>query len=277
MLKTNKGFMHKPLASCPLVSIITPIRNGDKFIEEALISVIGQTYSHWEMWVINDNSTDNSLQKVLQYADKETRIKCIDLPDFVGAAKARNVGISASNGRYIAFLDADDIWLPTKLEEQLSFMQLNDCYFCFSAYTKISVKGDFIARIGVPDRVDYFDLLKTCVIGCLTVIYDKEYFGTVYMPLINKRQDFGLWLKLLKKIDFAYGINKPLALHRIHSNSLSSNKVDAVKYTWVLFRKIEKLTLLKCVFYFSHYTVRGLLRTRFPSIAVAMGVLIETE
>lgn len=128
-------------------------------------------------------------------------------------------------------------------------------------------------HVGVPDRVSYSDLLKMCSIGCLTAMYDTEYFGKVSMPLIRKRQDFGLWLKLLRETEYAYGLNVALAQYRIRSDSISANKVNAAKFTWRLYREVEGLSLLKASYYFGHYAVFGLLRTKAPGLARMLGVL----
>lgn len=130
-----------------------------------------------------------------------------------------------------------------------------------------------LGKIGIPLKVSYNDLLKTCVIGCLTVIYDTEKLDKVYMPLIRKRQDFGLWLKILKKVDFAYGINEPLAFYTVRDDSISSNKKSAAHFTWKLYRDIEKLNIFKASYYFAHYAIRGVLRSKFPKMARALRVL----
>jgi hypothetical protein len=128
-------------------------------------------------------------------------------------------------------------------------------------------------QVGVPDKVSYFDLLKVCSIGCLTAIYDTEYFGKVKMPLIRKRQDIGLWLKLLKMTDYAYGLNVPLAQYRVRPDSISANKGSAARYTWRLYRDVEGLNIIRASYYFSHYAIRGLLRTKFPKTARLFRVL----
>jgi len=256
-----------------LVSIITPSYNSSEYIAETIKSVMAQTYHNWEMIIVDDVSSDSSLYTIQKYRNKDSRIVLIELNENSGAAVARNTAIKAASGRYIAFLDADDIWLPHKLEKQIAFMQENNCPFSFSAYEKINESGELIGKIGVPSRVTYHSLLKTCVIGCLTSIYDTSYFGKVNMPLIRKRQDFGLWLKLLKKVNFACGINDPLAQYRVHKNSISANKVSVAVYTWRLYRDVEKLNLFKASYYFLHYAIRGVLRTKVPKLARLLGIM----
>ena len=259
------------------VSIIMPVLNGDCFIGEAIQSVINQTYLDWELLIIDDNSTDNTLLKINAYTDAEAKIDVISLSNGMGTAKARNLGIAKATGRYIAFLDADDVWLPAKLETQLAAMQLNKSPFCFTAYEQMDVNGAHIKALGVPRSVSYFDLLKTNVIGCSTAMYDTKYFGKVAMPDMEKRQDFALWLQLLKSTEHSLGINTVLARYRKHSQSLSSKKLNAVRYTWSLFREVEQLTLLQCVYYFSHYAVRGFIRNSLPRMALFCGMIIKAK
>jgi len=260
--------MHKPL-----VSVITPVYNSSKFVGEAIRSVQAQTFTDWEMIIVDDCSTDNSVQIVEAFVHKDDRIQLIKLATNSGAAIARNSAIEVTQGRYVAFLDSDDLWLPVKLEKQLAFMQANDYPFSYAAYDKVDENGQVFGHIGVPDRVGYSDLLKTCSIGCLTAMYDSEYFGKVYMPLICKRQDFGLWLKLLKKTNYAYGLNETLAQYRVRKDSISANKANAAVFTWRLYREVEGLSLIKAGYYFGHYAVSGLLRTKAPRLARILGVL----
>lgn len=256
-----------------LVSIITPSHNSSQFISESIQSIQHQSFDDWELIIVDDCSTDNSVEVIQPFIVVDSRIKLIQLSENSGAAVARNKGIEAATGRYIAFLDSDDLWLPNKLEKQLAFMQEYDYPFTFGAYNKIDEKGNVFGHVGVPGKVTYADLLKMCSIGCLTAMYDTEYFGKIYMPLIRKRQDLGLWLRLLKKVDYAYGLNKTLGQYRVRIGSISANKTSAAKYTWRLYRDIEGLNLVKASYYFSHYAINGILRTRFPKLARLIGVL----
>ena len=256
-----------------LVSIICPTHNSERFVSETIISVLKQTYAEWELIVVDDCSTDGTLDVVRSYSAQDSRIKLLRLEANLGAAVARNTGIDTANGHYIAFLDSDDIWEPVKLERQVAFMQSNSYVFTYAAYKKINDTGDVVGAVGVPTSVSYKQLLKTCSIGCLTAMYDVSYFGKVHMPLVRKRQDYGLWLKLLKMVAFAHGINEPLGRYRVHANSISANKAEAAKYTWRLYRDVESLNLCEASYYFAHYAIRGFLRSRFPSVAKAIGVL----
>lgn len=256
-----------------VVSVITPSYNSAGFIDKTVSSVINQSFKNWEMIIVDDCSTDNSLDVIHALANQDSRIKLISLTRNSGAAVARNVAIESAKGRYIAFLDSDDVWLPDKLEIQLKFMQDNSYPFTYTAYYKVNQQGKLLGHVGVTNKVTYFDLLKTNSIGSLTAVYDTECFGKVLMPLIRKRQDLGLWLTLLKKTDYAYGLNKTLAQYCIRTDSISANKANAAKFTWRLYRDIEGLNLIKASYYFSHYAIRGLLRTKAPGLARLLGVL----
>lgn len=257
----------------PLISIVTPSFNSNKFLSATINSILVQSFTDWELIVVDDCSTDDTVQLVQQFVEQDNRIKLIQLPENSGAAVARNTAIDAAMGRYITFLDSDDLWKEDKLEKQLDFMQKYNIDFSYAAYEKIDENGKVIGRVGVPKKVTYSSLLKVCSVGCLTAMYDTAKLGKVYMPLIRKRQDLGLWLEILKKIPCGYGITDPLAQYRVRSDSISANKMDAAKYTWRLYREVERLNLLRAIYYFSFYAVNGVLRTRFPRLARLFGVL----
>ena len=239
------------------VTIIMPSHNSEKFIIESVESVLVQTYSNWELIIVDDCSPDSSNHIIMKYVDSDHRIKLIKLEKNSGPAVARNTAIEAANGRYIAFLDSDDVWLPNKLEKQIKFMQDNDLAFTYSSYKLVGEDNEDLGLFITKDKISYFDMLKTCSVGCLTAIYDTEKIGKQYMPLILKRQDYGLWLKILKLIGETRGILEPLATYRIRKNSVSSNKVKAAKYQWKIYREIEKLSFLKSLYYFVFYAYNG--------------------
>lgn len=247
----------------PDVSIIMPLYNCQAYMSESIDSVLNQTYSSWELILVDDNSTDSTLRVAKEFELSDQRIKVLELKNNSGAAVARNTAIALASGRYIAFLDSDDLWHEEKLSKQLSFMQDNQVAFTYSSYKQIDEEGKLLAEISVPSKVGYKQLLKTNVIGCLTVIYDTKMIGKHEMPLIRKRQDFGLWLKLLKTVDYAYGIKEPLAFYRVRKGSISSNKLSAAKFTWDLYRKIECLPLHKALYYFSCYAIGGVAKSYF--------------
>ncbi|SFH70364.1 glycosyltransferase family 2 protein [Modicisalibacter xianhensis] len=254
------------------VSIIMPLYKSGNYCFEAIESVLNQSYQDWELILVDDASGDSTLHIIKEkYNDK--RILTYELEKNSGPAVARNHALSKAHGRYIAFLDSDDLWRPKKLEKQLKFMISNDIEFSYTAYEKINYKGEHMGFVGVPDSVNYNVLLKTCVIGCLTAIYDSAKLGKVNMPEISKRQDFALWLKLLKKTKFAYGIPEPLAIYRVHSDGISFNKRKAAIYTWKVYREVEGFSVLKSTYYFFHYAIRGLIRAKWPTLARKLGVM----
>lgn len=257
----------------PLCSIITPSYNSSEFIEDCITSVINQSYSNWELIVVDDCSTDDSFHKLKNFAKNDQRIRLIQLEQNSGSAVARNIALEVANGQYIAFLDSDDIWKPEKLFIQIGFMQSNGSPFSFTAYEKITSTGKSILRLGAPKRITRQQLLKTNLIGCSTVIYDACYFGKVQMPLVRSCQDFGLWLKLLNFYPYASGINSTLTKYRIHDASISANKIKASKNAWLFYRNFEKLSLLQSTYYFSHYAVRGIIRTYTPQLAKFLRIL----
>lgn len=256
-----------------LVTIITPSYNSSIFILKTLKSVTSQSFDNWEMIIVDDCSSDNSVEVIQSFADQEPRIKLIQLEKNSGAAVARNKAIEAASGRFIAFLDSDDLWLPDKLEKQVQFMLDQDIAFSFSAYEKIDETGNVFGTVGVPKKTGYHDLLKTCSIGCLTAMYDVEKLGKVYMPVNTKREDFATWLTILKQVDYAYGMPDVLAQYRVYASQSSAKKAKMAKENWRLYRDIEQLGVFKSAYYFAHYAVRGVLRTKFPNLARAVGVL----
>lgn len=233
-----------------LISIITPSYKSARFISQTIESVLAQSYQNWEMIIVDDVSPDNSNEIIEEYCKKDSRVKLIKLKQNSGPAVARNRAIEEAQGRYIAFLDADDLWKAEKLEKQMKFMKEKSCALSYSAYETMTEEGTVENKyINPPLKISYKDLLKSNYIGCLTAIYDTQKLGKVYMPLISKRQDYGLWLRILKKTDFAYGVNEPLAIYRIMSNSISSNKFKLLKYHYKLFTEFENINSIKALYY----------------------------
>jgi len=240
-----------------LVSIITPSYKSEKFISQTIESVLAQTYQNLEMIIVDDVSPDNSNEIIEEYCKKDSRINLIKLEKNSGPAIARNKAIKKAKGRYIAFLDADDIWYKNKLEKQIQFMRKKKLALTYSSYDLMDEENNNLGTFLTKNKITYTDLLKTNSIGCLTAIYDVEKVGKVFMPNMIKRQDYGLWLKILKKIDYVEGILEPLAKYRIMKKSISSNKLVAAKYVWKLFREVEKLNIFQSIYYFSFYVYYG--------------------
>lgn len=244
-----------------LVSIITANYNCEKFIEDTIQSVLSQTYKNWEMIIVDDVSTDNSINVIGKYIEKDSRIRLIKLEKNTGAAVARNTAIKDAKGRFIAFLDSDDLWIPEKLEKQIYFMITNNYDFTYTNYNLIDEDNIKYGKTFEAEKeVSYKDLLKTCSIGCLTAIYDTKKIGKVYMPLIRRRQDYGLWLRILKIISKGYCLEESLAIYRRRENSISSNKKNAAIYQWKIYRTVEKLNILSSIYYFLNYTINGFMK-----------------
>jgi len=234
-------------------SIITPIYNAEEFLEDTLNSILNQTYQDWESILIDDNSTDNSLKIAEKFALLDSRFIIIYKTVSGGAAKARNAGIEKAKGRFIAFLDSDDIWESEKLEKQIAFMKSNEILFGYTNYHLMSEQGQVSNEVKVPLKVSYDSLLKGNVVACLTAIYDSKHLGKVLMPDIRKRQDFGLWLKITKRGVIGYSLQESLARYRIRSGSISHAKFNTMKYTWHLYRSVEKLSYFKSIGYLSSH------------------------
>jgi teichuronic acid biosynthesis glycosyltransferase TuaG len=244
-----------------MVSIVMPCFMNERFVGDAIESVIAQTYRNWELIVVDDASKDQSRAVVGAYVQKDSRIMLLKLRRNSGPAVARNTAIAAARGRYIAFLDADDLWMPHKLEAQLSFMQSHQVALSYSDFKIIDAQGkqaDIIRR--APDRLDYASLLKENQIGCLAAIYDTQVLGKCYMPEIRKRQDYGLWLQILKQGHVAKKAPGVLARYRISNLSVSSNKLGLIRYNYQLFREVEKFSFVRSVYYVAWNIYRKLIR-----------------
>ncbi len=254
---SNPGDINKE----PLVSIIMPAYNASNTIMESINSVLEQTYTNYEIIVINDASTDNTLNIISNITDK--RLIVLDLEKNGGVAKARNAGIEKAGGEYIAFLDSDDVWLPTKLEEQIAFMIKNNKTF---TYTDYYVMGTYSNRSAgekkrkADSRIDFKKLKKGNQIGCLTVVVKSDIMKRYLMPEI-RHEDYGTWLKVLKEEGiYAYNVGKCLARYRVHGGSLSGNKIKAATWQWNIYRSFLKLGFFESLYYFFFYVVNGILK-----------------
>ncbi|MFA5481428.1 MAG: glycosyltransferase family 2 protein [Bacilli bacterium] len=235
-----------------LVSIITPMHNSELFIRETIESVISQTYQNWEMIIVDDFSNDKSLDIVQEYAAKDKRIIAIPLSQKSsnGPIDVRNKGIEVARGRFIAFLDSDDLWDKNKLEVQLSFMLEGKIAFSYCNYriyddVKKIIKSEFAA----PAKATYNDICKGNYIGCLAAMYDTAMIGKIYIVNAPKREDFATWLAILKKVPCAHNVSQTLATYRLRPYSVSSKKRRLIKHQWYVYRKIEKIGFLKSTYY----------------------------
>lgn len=239
-----------------LVSIITPTFNCAKYIGETIESVLNQTYTNFEMIIVDDASSDNTEEVVKSFNDK--RIKYIKLKENSGPAFARNKAMEMAQGRYMAFLDSDDVWVNDKLEKQINFIKTNNYNIVCSNYEQIDEKSNNLNRIiRCKKKVNYNGILLNCPVGNSTVLYDVKALGKFEVPNIRKRNDDALWLQMLKKEKFIYGQMEVLMKYRIRENSVSSNKFSLIKYHWQLYRKIEHLSVLRSIF---HILVWGFIK-----------------
>lgn len=233
-----------------LVSIITPTYNCAKFIARTIDSVQAQTYQNWEMIIVDDCSQDNTKEIVEEYIKNDSRIKYHLLAVNSGAAVARTTAMNLAKGSYMAFLDSDDIWMPDKLERQIKWMNDNGYVFSCTAYEQIDEEDNLLNRtIKTVRRTDYNRLLLDCPVGNSTVVYDVEKMGKFEVPNIRKRNDDALWLQMLKKEKYIWGMPDVLMKYRIRQNSISSNKFKVIKYHWILYRDIEHLSVLRAAFH----------------------------
>ena len=222
-----------------LISIITPLYNAEKYIAQTISSVQKQTYPHWEMLIIDDRSQDKSLQIAETFAVKDPRIKIIKLAKNKGTAHARNIGAQEAQGNYIAFLDADDLWHPDKMERQLDFMKQNDCAVSFTSYLQIDERGRSLKkRIVALPELSYNKQHHNNYVGNLTGMYNATVLGKIYSPDLRKRQDWALWLEAIKRSgNPALGLNEDLAYYRVRKYSMSANKLNLIKYNFLFYRK----------------------------------------
>jgi teichuronic acid biosynthesis glycosyltransferase TuaG len=246
-----------------LVSVITPSYNAEKFIRHTIGSVQAQTHQNWEMLIVDDCSKDRSVEIIKEVSVEDPRVKLIQLETNSGAAVARNTAIENAKGKYIAFLDSDDYWKPEKLQKQLAFMEENNYVFSFTNYEIVTEDGTPTnVEVKVPHSLTYHDLLKNTIIGCLTVMINIEKIGKYKMPNIRTRQDFALWLSILRDGYTAYGLQIPLSCYRKVEGSISSNKVKAAKKTWAVYRNIERLSLPYSAWCFVNYAYNAVKKSR---------------
>ena len=216
----------------PKVSIIVPVYNAGRFLEQTLQSVLLQDFTDWELLLVNDCSTDDSTEIIRRHED-DKRIRLINLDKNGGAAVARNRGINLAKGRYIAFLDSDDIWKSDNLSKQVAFMEKGNYVFSFSKIRMTDEEGKPVSSIReIPERVDYKYLLRKTVIATSSVMLDRQAIGNFSMPLRRSGQDYATWLMLLRKVPYAYCLQEPLVDYRVVNNSLSSNKLASLKQVY---------------------------------------------
>ncbi|NUV69872.1 glycosyltransferase family 2 protein [Streptomyces sp. CAI-121] len=236
----------------PLVSVVMPVYNSVATLGAAVRSVLTQTHGDVELLITDDQSTDGSMDLLREIAAQDERVMPESAPDRGGAGRARNLAIERARGDYVAFLDSDDMWLPEKMEKQLAFAAEGDAPLTFTSYFKMDANYDGESTDWVPngrvirarEHVDYRAMLRRDYIGALTAMYDRNVLGTRLMPEMRKRQDYALWLSIMRDGADARGLVEPLAVYRTgQAGSLSSNKMSLVKYNWSLYREHEELSI----------------------------------
>lgn len=247
-----------------LVSIIVPVYNAEKFIRETMDCVVAQTYPRWELLLVEDCSRDGTVAVIEEYIREngEGRIRLINQPENMGAARARNRGLQEAVGRYIAYLDADDLWLPEKLEKELEFMEQKNAAFAFTGYEFADGNGKGTGKVvHVPETMNYRQALSNTTIFTTTVMFDTRKIAKdlLEMPVI-KSEDTALWWKVLRNGYTAYGLDENLVKYRRPRKSLSSNKVEALRRIWNLYRKAEHMGVLSSAWHFCFWAVRAVMR-----------------
>jgi len=240
----------------PLISIVVPVYNAEKFLTDTIGSVQAQTYQNWELLLADDCSSDGSVSAIKKHQKADKRIKLLRMKQNSGAALSRNLGTERAKGQYLAFLDADDIWVESKLERQVAFMQQHDHAFTYTGYEFADEQGAPTSKIvSVPSTITYRQALKNHIIWTSTVMIDlaKVDRETAYMPDVRRGQDAATWWKILRHVDMAYSIDMPLSLYRRTNSSLSANKLKAMKRTWYLLTEVEKLGLPRSAYNFAWY------------------------
>ena len=239
------------------ISIIMPAYNAEKFIEESIISVINQTYKMWELLVIDDGSTDETLKIVYKLQKKDKRIKVYKNDVNIGVSQTRNYGMKLSEGDWIAFLDSDDIWDIEKLEKQINFSKKINSNFVFSGVKYINREGiDFPGHFDVPKYVSYKSILKQNVISCSSVLINKNLIGDLEMKNDSTHEDFGFWIQVLKEHNYAHGLNEPLLTYRILNDSKSGNKLRSIIMTFNTYR-LAGLNWVQSLYYLIWYIIKS--------------------
>lgn len=247
-----------------LVSIIVPVYHVEKFIVQTMDCARAQTCENWELLLIEDCGNDNSANLIEEYCNRtgDKRIRLIRQPSNMGAARARNRGLTEARGRYIAYLDADDLWEPEKLEKQMAFLKEKDAAFTFTGYEFANEEGVGTGKIvKVPETLNYKEALKNTTIFTSTVMFDTEKIPKEKLEMpVMKSEDTALWWRILREGHIAWGLNENLVKYRRAGRSLSSNKLEAIRRIWNLYRKAEGMSVLSSAYHFCFWAVRAVKR-----------------
>jgi len=247
-----------------LISIIVPVYNVEKYIRETIECVVAQTYTEWELLLVEDCSNDRTAEIIAGYVEErgEHRIRLLQQPSNLGAARARNRGLQEARGRYISYLDADDLWMPEKLERELRFLKEKDAAFVFTGYEFADERGRGTGKVvHVPETLNYTQALGNTTIFTTTVMFDTAKISReqLEMPVI-KSEDTALWFRILRSGYLAYGLDENLVKYRRPGKTLSSNKLEAIRRIWNLYRHVEGLNVFVSMYHFCFWAVRAVKR-----------------
>jgi glycosyltransferase involved in cell wall biosynthesis len=241
----------------PIISIVTPCYNSEKFIVETIQSVLNQTFQNWEWWIIDDASKDDSVKIIETFTDE--RIHLVALNENVGAAEARNIGIRRAKGRFLTFIDSDDLWLPHFLETTYQFLIQNKEELAYAGYKRFDEElNPLLSDFSAEDHIDYRRILYNCPIPMLTAMYDTQRIGKIEIPEVDMREDYAMWIEILRKIPEARAIPEILAIYRIRKSSYSRNKIVILKKQFAVYYKFLNLSLLQSFYYTFHWVLNGL-------------------
>lgn len=245
----------------PKISIITPAYNVSVFLPETIESVLQQTYQDWEMIIVDDCSQDDTFGIAKKYSSLDPRIKVFQNDSNCGVAATRNHALDMAQGDYIAFLDSDDMWLPEKLEKQLSFMEKEGCVLTYTKYQNyISETKQRGKIIRAPKKMTAKKVIGNTAIGCLTVMVNRKMVGPFHMPLLKHTEDNCTWYEILSRGYVAVGIQEVLSLYRISNNSMTRKKTNAAKQQWETYRKYYKFSFFKSLYFYTKYAFNAVIK-----------------
>lgn len=244
----------------PLISIIMPAYNAEKYIEAAVCSVLAQTYTNWELIILDDSSTDRTAEIAESFAKTDPRIHLFCNPQNIGVARTRNRGFGIAAGEWAALLDSDDVWHSDKLEKQLNAVKHSDAELIYCSYTLIDKNGKKISDFIVPEKTTYSAMLEENVLSCSTVLLSRRIFSEAQFSMKYYHEDYALWLQLLRQGYTAFACKDVLVDYRVLNGSRSNNKLRSAKHRWLIYRKAEKLPLAKSVCAFVGYICHGIVK-----------------
>lgn len=262
MQETDRQEMAEGMKNNPLVSVIMPAYNAEKYIAEAIQSVISQTYTNWQLLVIDDCSTDRTAEIAEEFEKTDQRIRALRNPKNMGVAKTRNRGLDLAEGEWVALLDSDDRWHKEKLEKQLAVAENSDEDIIYCSYALTDESGKHLSDYKVPRTTTYHDMLKECVLSCSTVLLHRGILASHHFLYDCYQEDYAFWLELLRAGYRAEACCDVLADYRIVNGSRSRNKLKSAKNRWIVYRRVEKLSLVRSIRAFMTYAFRGVMKYR---------------